>query len=134
VTEFWLAVRAIHVLAMAFFVGGQIFLAAVLVPIHRRGPDRGRMRAVARRFAWGTLGAVGVLLASGIALATRFGQWSQTVLQTKPQTVLQTKLSLVALVGPLIVWHMRRPELRTLDVAIFGVSLVIVWLGLSLAH
>lgn len=122
----WLLVRAVHVLSMAFFVGGQLVLAAALVPVERRAPDRERMRAVARRFGVGTLVAIGLLLASGVALASHFEQWERTE--------LQLKLGLVALVGVLIGWHMRRPDLRALDAAIFLVSLVIVWLGLSLAH
>jgi hypothetical protein len=36
-------------------------------------------------------------------------------------------------VAPLIGWHLRRPDLRALDGAIFLVSLAIVWLGVSLA-
>ena len=122
----WLLVRAIHILSMAFFVGGQLVLAAALVPVERRAPDRERLRAVARRFGIGTLVAIGLLLATGVALASHFEQWERTE--------LKLKLGLVALVGVLIGWHMRRPELRALDGAIFVVSLVIVWLGLSLAH
>lgn len=83
-TEVWLVVRAIHLLAMAFFGGGQLFLVAALVPIERRAPDRQRMRAVARRFAWGTLVTVGVLLATGAALATHFGQWGNQ--RSKPSS------------------------------------------------
>ena len=41
---------------------------------------------------------------------------------------------LVALVAVLVVWHMRRPEMHVLEAAVFVLSLVIVWLGLSLAH
>ena len=52
-------VRALHLLAMAFFVGGQLLLAVALVPTERRTPDRERMRAIARRFGWGTLVAIG---------------------------------------------------------------------------
>jgi hypothetical protein len=47
---------------------------------------------------------------------------------------LQLKLALVALVAVLVVWHMRRPTMHALEAAIFVVSLVIVWLGLTLAH
>ena len=125
-TEGWLLVRAIHLLAMAFFVGGQLFLVAALVPVEQGAPDRARMRAVARRFAWGTLAALGVLLATGAALATHFGQWAQPA--------LHAKLALVAIVGLAVVWHMRRPERRALEGVIFVASLAIVWLGLTLAH
>jgi hypothetical protein len=90
VSDFWETVRWLHVLAMAFFVGGQLFLAVAVVPVERAAPDRDRLRAIA--------------------------------------------LTLVALVAGLVVWHMRRPAMHALEGAIFIVSLVIVWLGLSLAH
>ena len=122
----WVLIRALHLLAMAFFVGGQLLLAVAVVPVERARPDRERMRAVARRFGWGTLAAIGVLVATGSALATEFHQWGDST--------LHVKLALVALVAALIGWHLRRPELRALDGAIFLVSLAVVWLGVSLAH
>ncbi len=36
----WFVMRWLHILAMAFFVGGQLFLAAIVVPVERRSPDR----------------------------------------------------------------------------------------------
>ncbi|HEX8743465.1 MAG TPA: hypothetical protein VF712_10050 [Thermoleophilaceae bacterium] len=122
----WVAVRAVHLLAMAFFVGGQLVLAVAIVPVERAHPDRERMRRVARRFGWGTLVAIGVLLATGVALATEFHQWESAT--------LHAKLALVVLVAGLIAWHLRRPDLRALDGAIFVGSLAIVWLGVALAH
>ena len=122
----WVLVRALHLLAMAFFVGGQLMLAAVVVPVHRGGADRERLRAVARRFGYGTLVALGVLIATGAAMATHFHDWGEGE--------LHVKLGLVAAVGVLILWHMRRPELRALDGAIFVASLAIVWLGVTIAH
>ena len=120
------AVRVLHLLAMAFFVGGQLMLAATVVPVERTDPDRTRLRAIARRFAWGTLVAIAVLLATGAGLATEFDQWGSST--------LHVKLALVVVVAGLIVWHMRRPALRVLDGAIFVVSLAVVWLGVALAH
>ena len=122
--EGWEAVRWLHLLAMAFFVGGQLMLAAVVVPAAR--DDRPRMRAIARRFGWGTLAAVTVLLATGIPLASHFSQWDNGT--------LHVKLALVGVVAALIGWHLRRPEWRALDGVIFLVSLAIAWLGVSLAH
>jgi uncharacterized membrane protein len=122
----WLLVRALHVLAMAFFVGGQLFLAAAVVPVERKAPDRERLRAIARRFGYGTLIAIGVLLATGAAMASHYDLWDSSK--------LQAKLVLVALVALLVVWHMRRPAMHVLEGAIFIGSLAIVWLGLSLAH
>ena len=121
-----IAVRVLHLLAMAFFVGGQLMLAATVVPVERSEPDRTRLRAIARRFGTVTLAPIAVLLATGAALATEFDQWGSTT--------LHVKLAFVVVVAGLIVWHMRRPTLRVLDGAIFVVSLAVVWLGVTLAH
>ena len=56
----WDAIRWLHLLAMAFFVGGQLFLVTCVVPVVRG--DRPRIQAVARRFGWGTLGAFAAVL------------------------------------------------------------------------
>ena len=124
--ELWLAVRWLHLLAMAFFVGGQLLLAVAVVPVERRSPDRERLRAVARRFGYGTLVAIAVLLATGSAMASHYHLWGDGT--------LQLKLALVALVAALVIWHMRRPTMHVLEASVFVLSLVIVWLGLSLAH
>ena len=124
--ELWPVVRWLHVLAMAFFVGGQLLLAVVVVPVERRNPDRERLRAVARRFGYGTLVVIAVLLATGSAMASHFHLWADGT--------LQLKLALVALVAGLVVWHMRRPTMHALEAAVLVGSLVIAWLGLSLAH
>jgi putative copper export protein len=122
----WELIRTVHLLAMGFFVGGQLLLAVAVVPVERGGPDPQRIRAMARRFGWGTLVAIAVLVATGTAMATEFHQWGQSV--------LHVKLTLVAVVGGLIAWHLRRPDLRVLDGAIFLSSLAIVWFGVNLAH
>src|SRR5436853_5238193 len=125
-SDLWLAVRWLHVIAMAFFVGGQLFLAAMVVPVERRAPDRERLRAIARRFGYGTRVAIAVLLATGAAMASHYHLWGDST--------LQVKLGLVALVAVLVVWHMRHPAQHVLEGLVFLVSLAIVWLGLVLAH
>ncbi|HEU4703380.1 MAG TPA: hypothetical protein VFS37_12935 [Conexibacter sp.] len=122
----WTAVHWLHLVAMAFFVGGQLFLAAVVVPSLRGAETRPALRAIARRFGAGTLVAIGVLLATGAAMAGHDRLWDDGT--------LHVKLALVALVGVLVVWHMRRPQLHALEGLIFLGSLAIVWLGLELAH
>jgi uncharacterized membrane protein len=118
--------RYLHLLAMAFFVGGQLFLAAVVVPALRGDADRERLRVLARRFGAGTLVAITVLIATGIPLASYFHQWGNST--------LHVKLGFVAAVAVLVAWHVRRPQLHALEGGIFLGSLVIVWLGVSLAH
>jgi uncharacterized membrane protein len=126
VDELWEGIRWLHLVAMAFFVGGQLLLAVAVVPVLRGDPDKTRVRAIARRFGWGTLVAIGVLAATGAAMATHFHDWERET--------LQVKLALVVVVAGLVIWHMRRPQLHALEGAIFLISLAIVWLGAALAH
>jgi uncharacterized membrane protein len=121
----WEGVRWLHLLAMGFFVGGQIMLAAVVVPT-LRGGDREALRTVARRFGWGTLVALAVLIATGVAMATHYGDWGSST--------LQVKLALVVVTGLLVLAHMRLPQAHALEGLVFLVSLVIVWLGVAIAH
>jgi len=121
----WNGVLWLHLLAMAFFVGGQLMLAAIVVPLLRGASDRGPLRSAARRFGIGTLVAVAVLVVTGAAMASHYHRWGDST--------LQVKLGLVALVFVLIHVHMRRPEWHVLDAAIFAVSLAIVWLGIVVA-
>ena len=120
----WLAIRWLHVLAMALFVGGQLVLVAAVVPALR--DQRPALRAVARRFGWASLAALGVLIATGVALASHDDRWGSGT--------LHVKLALVVLVGALVAWHLRRPRSHSIEGLVLVVSLAIVWLGLALAH
>ena len=122
----WTLIRFLHLVALAFFVGGQLMLVVAVVPAVRRHGDDVAMRAVARRFGVGSLFAIGVLIATGAALASHFGRWQDNV--------LQVKLMLVVLVGVLIAFHIVTPSSRALSLALFLVSLVVVWLGVELTH
>ncbi len=134
----WNFVIWLHLLGMAFFVGGQLMLAAVVVPVVRS--DRAALLSAVRRFGTGTLVAFGVLLATGVALASHEHRWGDST--------LQVKLGLIVLVLALIAAHARWPAVRdanggaasrarmlrhVLELAIFAVSLAIVWLGIVLA-
>ena len=121
----WTLIRWLHLLSMALFVGGQLMLAAVVVPVVR-GSDREAVRAVARRFGVGSLVAILVLVVTGSLMATHYHRWGDGD--------LHVKLGLVVLVGLLIGWHTRKPELHALEGLIFLVSLAIVWLGIAIAH
>jgi uncharacterized membrane protein len=121
----WTLIRWLHLLSMAFFVGGQLMLAAVVVPAVRRD-DKAPIRAVARRFGVGSLVAIAVLVITGSLMASHYHDWGDGD--------LHVKLGLVVLVGLLIGWHARRPELHALEGLIFLASLAIVWLGIAIAH
>jgi uncharacterized membrane protein len=123
--DFWQAVLYLHLLAMAFFVGGQLVFGIAVVPILRDDPERERMRAIARRFGYGSLAALGVLVVTGWAMASHYGLWDSST--------LRWKLGLVAAVIGLTLLHLRLPKLHALQAAILLASLLIVWLGLELA-
>jgi uncharacterized membrane protein len=122
-TDLWRTILWLHVLAMAFFVGGQVMLLAAVIPAKL---PREKLREVARRFAWGSLVAIAILLATGAAMASHYRLWDDGT--------LHLKLALVALTAGLIVWHARRPTMHALEAIVFVLSLVIVWLGLVLAN
>ena len=122
----WLAVRYLHVIAMAFFLGGQLLLAVAVVPVERQHPDRERLRATARRFGVGSVVALLVLIATGSAMASHYDLWSDGE--------LQLKLGLVALTTVLVALHLRWGNAHWLQGAVFLATLAIVWIGLDLAH
>jgi uncharacterized membrane protein len=126
VNHVWFLIRWLHLLAMAFFVGGQMMLAVVVVPVARRSADRESLRAIARRFGQGTLVALGVLIATGTALAFHLHLWSNHT--------FELKLGLVLIICALLTWHIRSPDLHALEATVFLLSLAIVWIGLYLAN
>ena len=121
----WRLVLYLHLLAMAFFVGGQLVFGLAVVPLLRGAEDRERLRAIARRFGYGSLGALLVLVLTGWALASHFQLWDSST--------LQWKLALVALVIALVLVHLRWAKVHALQGAILIASLVVVWLGIQLA-
>ena len=118
----WQTVLFLHLVAMAFFLGGLLLLAVAVVPVERDTPDR--LRAIARRFGIGSLVALGVLIATGAALASHLDLWGDGTLRLK-----------LTLVGGLLIFtllHLQYPRAHVLRALIFGFTLVIVWLGLDL--
>jgi len=122
----WTLIRFLHVVALAFFVGGQLVLVVAVVPAIRRHGDQAALRSIARRFGVGSLVAILVLVGTGAAMASHFARWEDNV--------LQIKLMLVVLIGVLIALHIAAPASRPLSIAVFVVSVVVVWLGVELTH
>ena len=122
----WETIRYLHVLAMAFFVGGQLVVGVAVVPAMRQGSDRERLRAIARRFGVGSLVALAVLVATGVAITVDTDRWSDGT--------LQLKLGLVGAIVALTTMHLIWPRARALQALVLVASLVVVWLGLELAH
>lgn len=124
-SDFWRAVLFLHLLSMAFFVGGQLVFGVAVVPLLRGEGDRERLRAIARRFGYGSLAALGVLLVTGWALASHFDLWGSST--------LQWKLVLVGVLVALTLVHLRFGRAHALQGLILLDTLVIAWLGLELA-
>jgi uncharacterized membrane protein len=122
--DVWQLVLYVHVLAMAFFVGGQLVVAAAVVPVLRAEADGEPMRAIGRRFGWGSLVALGMLLATGVAMASHYSLWASST--------LQLKLVFVAAVTVLAAMHTRFARVAWLHAAVLLCSLAIVWLGVEL--
>jgi uncharacterized membrane protein len=124
-SDFWQAILWLHLVAMAFFLGGQLLLAAAVVPALRGEENREQLRAVARRFGWGSLIALGVLIATGSAMASHLDLWSDGT--------LRVKLGLVAVALVLVALHLRYSRAHVLQAAVFLVTLAIVWEAVQLA-
>lgn len=114
----------IHVIAMAFFVGGQMMLAAAIVPVERSNPDPARMKAIAQNFGWGSLVAIGVAVFTGMLLASHYNLWSDGALHIKLTLLVLTFVSLGL--------HMKFPKVHALMGLTFILTLGIVWFGLEL--
>ena len=119
-------VRFLHELSFIFFVGGQLLLALAVTPAVRRHGTDAAMKEAAKRFGMGSAVALLVLIATGIAMASHFGDWSRDV--------LHIKLGLVVVVFVLLGLHVVRPRTRGLSLLMVAVSLGIVWCGVQLAH
>ena len=123
--ELWEVVRFLHVVALAFFVGGQIMLTVAIVPV-LSGRNEEVMRALARRFGVASGVAIAVLLGTGIALASHLSRWQDET--------LQAKLAVLVLVAVLTALHIATPTSRAVSLALTGSSLTVVWLGVVLTH
>ena len=123
----WTLIRYLHVVALAFFVGGQLMLVIAIVPAVRHLETRDDvMRAVAKRFGIGSLLALLVLIVTGAAMASHYALWSDTT--------LHAKLMLIVLIGVLTALHVVTPYTRAVSIAVFLTSLAVVWLGVALSH
>ncbi len=124
--DIWLTLHYLHLVAMAFFVGGQIVLVAAIVPVLRGSPDPQMMRGIGMRFGIGSMVALAVLVATGVEMANRGNHWGDPT--------LHLKLGIVVAVLIMLLVHLRWPKLHVLSALVLIGSLVIVWLGLTLAH
>jgi len=121
----WTLIRFLHLMALAFFVGGQLLLVAAVVPVLRGGEEATMLR-VARRFGIGSVVALTILIATGIAMADHYSRWGDDT--------LNAKLGLLVLLGVLTALHVVTPHTRAVSIAVFTSSLFVVLLGVALSH
>jgi uncharacterized membrane protein len=120
----WTFIRYLHIVALIFFVGGQLTLAVAVAPVVRE--HEAAMRAAARRFGIGSAVALAVLIATGAAMASHYSLWSDPT--------LHAKLALLVLVFVLTGMHVVAPRSRALSYGTLAASLLIVWLGVKLTY
>ena len=119
--DFWLF---LHLVAMAFFVGGQLMLAVVVVPVVRGGGDPDAMKAVAQRFGIGSAVAIAVMIVSGLIMASHYNVWSL------PEFHIKMTLFLAVLVA--LALHIKFSGSHVLMAVTFLLTLGVVWTGIML--
>ncbi len=127
----WDVVLWIHLLAMATFVGGQLFLGIAVVPVFRaqgggEGAARDWMIPIARRFGWASLVALAVALVTGAAMASHLDLWEESA--------MSAKLGLVVIAIVLVLLHVfvTKGANRLLQALILLDSLAIVLVATAL--
>jgi putative copper export protein len=120
----WTLIRFLHLVAIAFFVGGQLLLVVAVAPVLRN--DEATMRSVAKRFGLGSGVALAVVIATGAAMASHYGLWADDV--------LHAKLAVLVLVGVLTFVHITSTRTRAISIGLVVSSLVVVWLGVKLTY
>ncbi len=140
----WSLVLFVHILAATFWVGGQLMLAVVVMPLLRRsaGPElvRDMAGSAGRRFASLTnFGLLPALVITGALLASHDGVRFGNLDSTAFGRVLLVKVALVAVVFVLAGLHgvvarrLSRRGVRGLAVATVVLSVAILGLAAALA-
>jgi putative copper export protein len=120
----WTVVRFLHIVGITFFVGGQLMLVAAVAPAIRKRGDDQTMQSIARRFGIGSTVALGLAVATGVAMASHFSLWDSRT--------LQVKLMVLVLVGVLTGLHIMAPKSRAVSYGVVLSSLVVLWFGVKL--
>lgn len=115
----WTVSRAFHILAVAFWLGGSLFLAFALLPALRGALDPGTrvllVSQVGRRFSRITWGLMGVLLVTGWVNMWSMGFRPEDLVNSRGR-ILLVKLILFAFILTLSAVHDFRlgPKLENL--------------------
>ena len=123
-------VLTLHVLAATIWVGGQIFLMALVGPLGRVAPAG--IAPAARTFAWVAWPAFGVLVLTGGAMMAGAKDESDAYTMT-----LMVKLTFVLLsgIGAALHTFLKNPALKGISAGVGLVSaLAVVLLGVSIVE
>lgn len=121
--DIWTVVRFIHLLSVAAWLGGMLFLGLVVVPVVRASggieKSRALVTAVGRRFGWlGGIAWVGLLVTGMLLLHHRDVMFSDLPDTEYGKKVL-TKFILLILIGVAVVFHgvVQSPRVRRAEAA-----------------
>lgn len=123
-----------HVIAMTFWLGGQLFLTLVAVPVLRGGGEQEREITIAVARRYGTMSIVALM----ISIATGITMMVQLELDVAQLPALRHKLELLGLMLVATVAHTiagARGYRRVSRIASFTgmlLSLGVVWFGTQL--
>jgi len=81
------------------------------------------MRLIARRFGIGSIAALAVVVATGVAMASHFALWRSDI--------LRLKLMVLVLVAVLLALHVVSRSSRVVSYADAASSLLVLWLGVN---
>ncbi|MFN8110615.1 MAG: DUF4149 domain-containing protein [Thermoleophilia bacterium] len=105
----WTIVRFLHLLGVATWLGGMLFLGLVVIPVVRASggiqASRGLVTKVARRFGWVGGAAWVVILATGFGLLHHRGLSPSQLPDSEYGRKIMTKLILLLLMGVVVVVH-----------------------------
>ncbi len=95
-------------------------------PAIRKRVDEQTMRLIARRFGIGSVAALAVAVATGVAMASHFSLWHSDI--------LRFKLVVFVLVAVLLALHVLTPSSRVVSYGVAVAPLLVVWLGVKLTY
>ena len=123
----WTLMRFLHLVALGFFVGGQLDARGRRHPGGERSGRGGRDAKRAKRFGAGSGVALVVLIGTGVAMASEFERWDDPTLQAKLGLLVLVVRARSAFISS-------RPTAALIVVARWRRRSLIVWLGVELAY
>ncbi len=122
--DIWDILLIFHLLAMAFFVGGQLVLAVAVAPV-LAGTEE--IKPIARKFGMYSGISLLVSLLTGLYLASHFELWDAPARHAKLGI-------LVVLIGVIGFGHMKRGNDKAIQALMLALTLALVVLGVMVGN